>query len=135
MKKQSTQKSMYIGEVSKKTGVSIKTIRFYEELGLLTAVARSGRYRVYNDTHISLIQLIIQAKEQGFKLAELKSVVSYKNEHEPWIHILEMIENKQKLLSEEIQRKQNQIKALSQYYTQIQMCLSNNPQCQLEDRV
>ncbi|MFD2177822.1 MerR family transcriptional regulator [Veronia pacifica] len=126
---------MYIGEVSKKTGASIKAIRFYEKLGLLTDVARSGRYRIYNDTHIFLIQCIVQAKAQGFKLAEIKRALSYKDEQAPWLHILEMIEHKQQSLSEDIQRMQDQKKTLSELHAQIKRCLSDNPQCQLEDGI
>ncbi|MDD9893761.1 MAG: MerR family transcriptional regulator [Gammaproteobacteria bacterium] len=126
---------MYIGEVSNQTGASVKAIRFYEELGLLTGVGRSGRYRVYTDTHVLLIRLIVKAKEQGFKLAELKAVVTGNDVREPWFHVLEMIEQKQQALSEEILLKQNQQKALSEYRAQIQSCLSDNPQCQLEDGI
>ena len=126
---------MYIGEVSKQTGASIKAIRFYEELGLLTGVSRSGRYRVYTDTHVLLIRLIMAAKTQGFRLAELKQVVTSDNVREPWLQILDMIEQKQRLLTEEIQLKQAQQKALAEYHDQIQSCLLENPQCQLEDGV
>lgn len=126
---------MYIGEVSKQTGASIKAIRFYEELGLLSDVARSGRYRVYTDTHILLIRLILQAKEQGFKLSEIKRGLSQKNVEEPWLHVLNMIEQKQHSLSAEIQLKQEQRKALSEIHAQVTSCLASNPQCQLEDSV
>lgn len=126
---------MYIGEVSNKTGVSVKTIRFYEELGLLTDVRRSGRYRVYDDSHILIINLIVQAKQLGFKLAELKQAVAATKVQEPWLKILEMIEQKQRSLSEEIQSMQHQIETLSNYRHQIQSCLSVNPQCKLKDSV
>lgn len=125
---------MYIGEVSKKTGASIKAIRLYEELGLLTGVARSGNYRVYTNTHVLLVQLIVKAKMLGFKLAEL-SQVSAGNAQAPWFQILDMIEQKQQSLSEEIQRKQDQQKTLSDYQAQIQRCLSDNPECQLEEGI
>lgn len=125
---------MYIGEVSKITGASIKAIRLYEELGLLTGVARSGTYRVYSDTHVLLVQLILKAKTQGFKLAELKQV-SGDSVREPWHKVLDMIERKQQSLAEEIQRKQDQQTTLADYRAQIQDCLTENPQCRLEDGI
>ena len=124
---------MYIGEVSKKTGSSIKAIRFYEELGLLTGVGRSGHYRIYTDTHVLLIKLIAEAKTLGFKLGELKQVLEGNNVREPWLKVLDMIEQKQQLLSQEIQLKRQQQQTLSDYYAKIQHCLSDNPQCQLDD--
>jgi DNA-binding transcriptional MerR regulator len=126
---------MYIGEISKKTGVSIKAIRFYEEQGLLFGVTRSGRYRVFNETHIFLIQCIMQAKALGFKLAEIKHAFSHKDDQEPWLHILKMIEHKQQSLSEEIQLKKDQKKALFEFHAQIKLCLSNKPHCRLEDNI
>ncbi len=99
----------------------------------MAQVGRSGRYRVYNDTHVLLIRLILQAKAQGFKLAEIKRAISYQNEKEPWFHVLKLIEQKQQSLSEEISRKLEQRDTLSKIYSEIETCLSVNPECQLED--
>lgn len=102
-------------------------------MGLLTAVARSGNYRIYTDTHVLLIQLIVKAKTLGFKLAELKQVVAGANVQEPWQQVLQMIDEKQQSLAAEIQVKQEQLQTLSEYTAQIQRCLSANPNCQLEE--
>ncbi|MCP4138862.1 MAG: MerR family transcriptional regulator [Chloroflexi bacterium] len=63
---------MYIGEVSRQTGASPKAIRLYESLGLLPTIERKGRYRYFTENDIGLIQIIRQAKELGFRLAEIK---------------------------------------------------------------
>ena len=70
---------MYIGEASKKTGLSIKAIRFYEEIGLIRQSERIGRYRVYKETDIELLILIKEAKELGVALSQLKGVITYNN--------------------------------------------------------
>ena len=49
---------MYIGEVAKKTSLSIRAIRLYEEKGLIKPLPRKGKYRVYNKSHIEILHLI-----------------------------------------------------------------------------
>lgn len=126
---------MYIGEVSKKTGASVKAIRFYEELGLLTGVEQQGSYRIYTDNHVLFVSLIVKAKTLGFKLAELKQFISQSSVKEPWLQILEMIDQKQAAISVEIQIQQARQTTLSAYRAQIQSCLVDNPDCQLEEGV
>ena len=126
---------MYIGEVSKKTGASVKAIRFYEELGLLVGVERQGSYRIYTHNHVLFVSLIVKAKTLGFKLAELKQFVSQGNVQEPWLQILEMIDQKQESVAAEIQTQQLRQATLAEYRTQIQHCLTDNPNCQLEEGV
>ncbi|WP_261844865.1 MerR family transcriptional regulator [Aliamphritea ceti] len=78
---------MYIGEVANKTGLSIKAIRFYEEKGLIMPPPRKGRYRVYSDTHIDILNLIKEAKSLGTTLSQLKSAIVYKNGEVDWSYI------------------------------------------------
>ena len=66
---------MYIGEVSATTGASKKAIRYYESLGLLPTVNRKGTYRVYEDSDVIMIRLIMHAKALGFKLSELSPLL------------------------------------------------------------
>jgi len=54
---------MYIGEISKKTDLSIKAIRFYEKTGLIRRPKRMSRYRVYQKTDVELLILIKEANE------------------------------------------------------------------------
>lgn len=48
---------MFIGEVSRKTGLSIKAIRLYEELGLIQTPQRQGRYRIYKHSDVDILNL------------------------------------------------------------------------------
>lgn len=69
-------KSMKIGEVSKRSGVGIETIRYYEREGLLQEPQRrpSG-YRQYDESTISRLDYIRRAKELGFTLAEIRELL------------------------------------------------------------
>lgn len=78
---------MYIGEVAKKTGLSIKAIRLYEEKGLIMPLPRKGRYRVYSESHIEILNLIKEAKLLGATLSQLKSAIVYKNGDVDWSYV------------------------------------------------
>jgi DNA-binding transcriptional MerR regulator len=68
---------MFISELAKKTGLTVHTIRFYEEEGLLdTRHVRRGsnNYRYYSQEAIERLKLIKQAQATGFTIAELKEL-------------------------------------------------------------
>jgi MerR family mercuric resistance operon transcriptional regulator len=67
-----------IGELSRRTGCHIETIRYYERIGLLPAPVRSGgRYRLYDATDFRRLSFIRHARELGFTLDEVRSLVSF----------------------------------------------------------
>lgn len=67
---------MTIGQVSKLTGVGVETIRFYERSGLLSAPERkSSGYRVYSEDIVNRLRFIRRAKDLGFSLSEVESLL------------------------------------------------------------
>ena len=78
---------MYIGEVSKKTGLSIKAIRLYEEKGLIREPLRLGKYRVYQESDIDLLILIKEAKALGVTLSQIKGAIVYKDGDVDWLRV------------------------------------------------
>ena len=68
-----TMKQKYsIGQFSKKTGTTIRTLHYYDEISLLTPeVTTSGR-RIYNDKHLITLQKIITLKFLGYSLDQVK---------------------------------------------------------------
>jgi DNA-binding transcriptional MerR regulator len=73
----STDARYQIGEVADRTGVTQRTLRFYEEKGLLTPADRmEGGFRLYSDADVERIRLIKQLQQLlGFSLAEIKEMV------------------------------------------------------------
>lgn len=68
---------MNISDVAKKTGLTSKAIRFYEEKGLITVPMRSGNgYRSYAPKHIEELTLLRQARLVGFSLEECQELVA-----------------------------------------------------------
>jgi DNA-binding transcriptional MerR regulator len=67
-----------IDEVANRTGLTKRTIRYYEELGILAPPERSeGRVRLYTDAHIERLQKIVNAKDVlGCSLQELQQFIS-----------------------------------------------------------
>lgn len=69
--------AMRIGEVAKRTGIGIETIRFYERQGLLIESERqSSGYRQFDDAAIARLTFIIRAKGLGFTLSEIKDLLA-----------------------------------------------------------
>jgi MerR family mercuric resistance operon transcriptional regulator len=55
-----------IGEVSRRTGCNIETIRYYERIGVLPAPRRSGgRYRMYGAEEVGRLAFVRRARELG----------------------------------------------------------------------
>jgi MerR family transcriptional regulator, copper efflux regulator len=67
---------MTIGEISRRSGFSIRTLRFYERRGVLPATARrpSG-YRLYGDVELRRLDFIRQAKALGLTLEAIRELV------------------------------------------------------------
>jgi len=65
-----------IGQVTEMLGLSPDTLRYYEKLGLLPAIARtSSGLRVYSDRDISRLKFIQRAQKMNFSLAEIGTLL------------------------------------------------------------
>ena len=66
---------MQIGEVAERTGLSLRTIRHYEEVGLVVPSARtSGGFRLYTEPDVDRLQLVKRMKPLGFQLEEMREL-------------------------------------------------------------
>lgn len=65
-----------VNEVSRQTGVSIRTLHYYDAIGLLrpTQIAESG-YRLYDDTALERLQNILLFRELQFPLREIREIL------------------------------------------------------------
>ena len=67
---------MQIGEVAERTGLSLRTIRYYGEMGLVPPSARSGGgFRLYSESDVDRFRLIMRMKPLDFTLEEMKNVL------------------------------------------------------------
>lgn len=113
---------MFIGEVSKKTGLSVKAIRLYEEKELIRSPVRRGRYRVYTDGDIEVLRLIVEAKSLGVSLAKLKGVIAYRNGKIDWNKINQFLHSVKEGLEAELLQVSNNIKKVNKCMASIDSC-------------
>ena len=64
-----------IGELSRRTGCNIETVRYYERVGLLPKPSRRGTYRRYEAKDVGRLAFIRRARELGFKLDEVRALL------------------------------------------------------------
>ena len=68
---------MTVNEVSKLTGVSVRTLHYYDEIGLLSPseVTESG-YRLYDEEAMERLQLILLFRELEFPLKDISGIIN-----------------------------------------------------------
>lgn len=70
-------RTMHIGELAERTGLSLRTIRHYDEVGILPATARTeGGFRVYTEEDLERLMVIRRMKPLGFTLEEMTDLLA-----------------------------------------------------------
>ena len=64
-----------IREVAEEFGVTTRTIRYYEELGMLKPLRSESGQRRYPNAEVTKLKLIMRGKQYGFSLEEIKEMV------------------------------------------------------------
>lgn len=69
-----------IGGVAERLGVSTRTIKYYEELGLVSPENRSpGGFRLYNASDVERLERVLRLKNTGFSLAAIREFLSVRD--------------------------------------------------------
>lgn len=69
-----------INKLAKLAGVTTRTLRYYDEIGLLSAQrVNSNGYRIYGQNEVDLLQQILVYRELGMQLEEIKNIIQSKN--------------------------------------------------------
>lgn len=64
------------GDLAKRTGTKVETIRYYERIDLLPAPARTeSNYRSYDDDHLGCLSFIRRARDLGFPLDQVRELL------------------------------------------------------------
>lgn len=69
-----------IGEIARLSGLTLRTIRYYGELGLLSEARTGGGQRYYSDQDLVYLKRIIELKGLGFSLEEIARIIRLKDE-------------------------------------------------------
>ena len=70
------EEQLTIGELAGRTGVATSALRYWEDLGLLTAPARVSGQRRYPESAVGTVGVILFLRDVGFTLRELKALVA-----------------------------------------------------------
>lgn len=95
-----------IGSVAKESGVSIKTIRYYEELGLLKASGRTeGKFRLFTPDVLARLSFIKRAQSLGLTLLEIRELLLVHDQGNlPCEHIKTKLQDKVNDIEQQIQQ-------------------------------
>lgn len=110
---------MYIGQVAKRTGLTVKAIRFYEEKGLIPTPKRLGRYRVYNSTDLEILTLIKEAKSMGIRIAQLQQMIHYQNGKVDWHRINGFLQTIKQSMKDDVSELNRKIDLIDQCMAEI----------------
>ena len=76
-----TRGLLQIGEVAERVGLSLRSVRHYEELGLLPPAERSpGGFRLYDDAAVQRLLVIMQMKPLEFTLEQMRELLDHLDE-------------------------------------------------------
>ncbi|MDX8410268.1 MAG: heavy metal-responsive transcriptional regulator [Mariprofundaceae bacterium] len=86
---------MRIGELARQAGVSVDTVRFYEQRGLLPRPARTASgYREFSPDDAKRLCFICHAKELGFTLGEIKQLLALRSGGSDCVRVRQVAEAK-----------------------------------------
>ena len=88
--------AMLIGELAGRSGISAKTLRYYESIGVLGTPERTAAgYRDYDDDSLDRLAFIRSAQAAGFTLAEIRDVMALRDRGiAPCTHVAGLIDHK-----------------------------------------
>jgi DNA-binding transcriptional MerR regulator len=107
---------LQIGELAKQTGLSIRTLRYYDEIGLLVPSHRTeAEYRLYSEADIARLQQILSLRQLGFALKEIRECLE-----NPEFSLLQVVDLHLARLQEQMAVSRSLFTQLSQLAQQLQ---------------
>lgn len=120
-----------IKELSKLFDVQSSTLRYYEDIGLLTNVGRTDtNQRIYTDEHIARLNAISCFKNTGLPISKMQDFFKYEANLENNIdEIIDLVTEHEKNIKEQIKRMQDELAHIEQkvrYYNGIKKAIDDN---------
>lgn len=73
---------IHIGKLAKEAGTTTRTVRYYEEMGLIRPECRSsGGFRCYTQDQLTRLRMILSLKEMEFDLEHIKTIIAKRDRH------------------------------------------------------
>ena len=126
---------MNIGEAAKKSGLTVKTVRYYDEINLIKPVkTKVTNYRQYIDAELAKLQFIGKARRFNFSIKECKQLLSlYENQNRSSKEVRDLTLTK----IAEIDVKLNELENLRTQLSNLVNCCKGNerPECPIIDEL
>ena len=126
---------MNISQAASASGLSAKTIRYYEEIGLTSPAPRGDNgYRFYGEGALGELRFVHRAREVGFSVEESRELVElYRNQHRHSEHVRDLVLEK----CEDIEQRMAQLKSMQQVLRGLaQRCNGDEgPECAILDEL
>lgn len=108
---------MLIGEVARQSGIAAKTLRYYEDIGLLDPPERTtSGYRRYHPKVLDRLTFITSSQALGLTLGEIRGIIALRDNGEPPCgHVLDLLVQR----SDQIDQKIRELRALKVDLSQI----------------
>lgn len=119
---------MNISQAARRSGLSAKSIRDYEQAGLISPQRQINGYRHYTDTDVATLRFIKHAREVDFSLAQISQLLALRhNPNRTSASVKALVGTHIHTLTEKIDRLQHMKNTLQQWYHQ---CSGNEaPEC------
>lgn len=99
-----------IGELGRRTDTKVETIRYYEQVGLLPAPARTpGNYRAYDTAHLKRLSFIRRSRELGLSIDQIRALLDLADQRERSCEAVDIIAKQHRA---EVDRKIADLRAL-----------------------
>jgi DNA-binding transcriptional MerR regulator len=123
---------MLIRKLAKACGVSTKTIRYYESIGLLPRPRRTANnYRDYEPADAGRLRFVIGARDLGFSLDEIAEILAFREHGEaPCLYVLGLLESK----ATEIETRIADLRALQRDLSHLRRVAENLPTDDVEGK-
>lgn len=114
---------MQIGELSKRTGVSVRMLRYYEQENLIRPARRASGYRDYDDDDERIVNAIRVLSEAGLKLDFIRRFLPCLRSDGPILHpcpdLMAAMRQEMQTLDEQIEKYRKSRKMLGGYYREM----------------
>lgn len=130
---------MRIGELSERSGVPAKTIRFWEQSGLVAAPARTeSGYRDYGQDTLAVLRFVRSAQAAGFTVAEIAQIIDIRSRGDaPCEHVTALIDRRLADIDQrmaELRQVRSQLRALAATADTLDPArCTDSPVCQIID--
>ncbi len=123
---------MNIGQVARKTGLPVKTIRYYEEIGLIAPDRGHNGYRDFGEQDLARLRFLAQARHLGFTLEECRRLMSlYCDAHRASRDVRDLAVNHLEEVRDRIRQLQNLERTLEAVISECRG--DDHPQCAILD--